>query len=177
VPGWEAVPSAEADTFGRTGMVIAALCSPYQVTCLSWQTAEPAYTGAMLKRNAITQRRTRIQEAAPREREMPRKVATHWRLASPGENSMVLLATGARDRLVHVFESGPAALPLCQTLDNHSSSVTAVKFARDGRMLLSCGGDKALVLSSVRGTAWCPVRTLLGGIEYRVIKMTSSHMG
>lgn len=57
--------------------------------------------------------------------------------------------------MVHVFESTTAGVPLCQTLENHSSSVTAVKFGVDGRFLLSCGGDKALVLSSVNGRDVC----------------------
>lgn len=63
---------------------------------------------------------------------------------------MALLATGSRDRLVHVFDP-TRNYARVQTLDNHSSSITAVRFSRDGRTLLSCGGDRALVMSSVDG--------------------------
>jgi WD40 repeat protein len=77
-----------------------------------------------------------------------------WEAAEPdapeAEGDLVMLATGSRDRLVHVFEAG-RGYGLLQTLENHSSSITAVRFARDGRMLLSCGGDKQLVLNAVNG--------------------------
>lgn len=61
-----------------------------------------------------------------------------------------LLASAGRDRLTHVFDAGNNYNPLT-TLDNHSSSVTTVKFTSDGQRLLSCGGDKTLVFSSVVG--------------------------
>ncbi|CAM9720676.1 unnamed protein product, partial [Laminaria digitata] len=41
--------------------------------------------------------------------------------------------------------------PLVKTLDYHTGSVTAVKFSKDGKRLISAGGDKTLVLNSVRG--------------------------
>jgi WD40 repeat protein len=76
----------------------------------------------------------------------------------------VLLASASRDRLVHIFDASqqqqqqqqrdlvhPLKYPLIQTLDNHSSSVTAIKFAKDGKKLASAGGDKMLVLSHVQG--------------------------
>jgi mitogen-activated protein kinase binding protein 1 len=65
---------------------------------------------------------------------------------------MVLLATAGRDRLVHVFDAS-AGYKAVKTLDNHSSSVTCVKFTNDGQCLLSCGGDRTMVFSSVKGPA------------------------
>lgn len=80
-----------------------------------------------------------------------------------GDTALVLLASASRDRLVHVFDASasrgwmdPAdgdgerrgdagkgdcggeggyksCYPLLKTLDNHSSSVTAVKFSKDGK--------------------------------------------
>ena len=66
-------------------------------------------------------------------------------------SSLVLLASAGRDRLVHVFDASQD-YGLVNTLDNHSSSVTVVKFTPDGRKLLSCGGDRTMVFNSVCGT-------------------------
>ncbi|CAM9820841.1 unnamed protein product [Chrysoparadoxa australica] len=78
----------------------------------------------------------------------------------------VLLASASRDRLVHLFDAsedksrgqgtndpgqGTGQYALLQTMDNHSSSVTAIKFSMDGKRLFSAGGDKMLVLSHVNG--------------------------
>lgn len=45
-----------------------------------------------------------------------------------------LLATASRDRLIHVLDGG-REYSLVQTLDEHSSSITAVRFA--GQSLIS----------------------------------------
>ena len=79
--------------------------------------------------------------------------------ATPGEEKEdFLLASGSRDRLVHVYNSRRKSAdeyaaqqtpyPLVQTLGNHSAAVTALKFSRDGAKLLSCAGDKSIVISS-----------------------------
>ncbi|CAM9937562.1 unnamed protein product [Ectocarpus sp. 6 AP-2014] len=47
--------------------------------------------------------------------------------------------------------SEAAGLPLLTTLDSHTGSVSAVKFSKDGKRLITAGGDKMLVLNSVRG--------------------------
>jgi WD40 repeat protein len=72
-------------------------------------------------------------------------------------DSRVLLASGGRDRLVHVFDASLGVSPssdcrydVVNTLDNHSSSVTVVKFTPDGRRLVSCGGDKQMVINTVK---------------------------
>jgi WD40 repeat protein len=57
-----------------------------------------------------------------------------------------LLASASRDRLIHVFdvENGYRIL---QTLDDHSSSITSVKFIGSGLQLqmISCGADKSIM--------------------------------
>ncbi|XP_041469157.1 mitogen-activated protein kinase-binding protein 1-like isoform X3 [Lytechinus variegatus] len=57
-----------------------------------------------------------------------------------------LLASASRDRLIHVFDMDKNC-SLVQTLDDHSSSITSVKFNRHGEQLqmISCGADKALM--------------------------------
>ena len=50
-------------------------------------------------------------------------------LSTPG---LKLLASASRDRLIHVLDAG-REYSLQQTLDEHSSSITAVKFAGGGR--------------------------------------------
>ncbi|KAI9596413.1 WD40-repeat-containing domain protein [Syncephalis fuscata] len=58
-----------------------------------------------------------------------------------------LLASAGRDRLVHIFDVRDT-FRLQQTLDEHSSSITGVKFADRGRRLISCGADKSIVFRS-----------------------------
>ena len=64
-----------------------------------------------------------------------------------------LLASAGRDRLVHIFDAPEPAedYKLLTTLDNHSSSVTAMSFTNDSRRLVTCGGDKTMVFSSING--------------------------
>jgi len=71
---------------------------------------------------------------------------------SNGVPPLLLLATAGRDRLIHVLDaSKPGHYTPLVTLDNHSASVTSVKFALDGKRLLSCGGDKTIVFNEVNG--------------------------
>lgn len=78
-----------------------------------------------------------------------------------------LLATASRDRLVHIFNASrvyPCFLflsslcplisvqqnyDLLNTLDDHSSSITAVRFAAGSTRLLTCSADKSIVFRSV----------------------------
>jgi mitogen-activated protein kinase binding protein 1 len=81
------------------------------------------------------------------------------------DKDLVLLASGGRDRLVHVFDASDGAqtrdrYSLLTTLDNHSSSVTVTKFNSDGSRLVSCGGDKTMVLNSVKGREVSRVRSI-----------------
>ncbi|XP_068622294.1 mitogen-activated protein kinase-binding protein 1 [Battus philenor] len=64
-----------------------------------------------------------------------------------------LLASASRDRLVHVFlvEKGYQIL---QTLDEHSSSITAVRFlsSSSGLQMVSCGADKTILFRQLKTT-------------------------
>ena len=66
------------------------------------------------------------------------------------DTQLVLLASGGRDRLIHIFNAIDG-FSLVTTLDHHSSSVTAIKFTSDGKRLISCSGDRTIVFSSVEG--------------------------
>ncbi|KAL0968950.1 hypothetical protein UPYG_G00220380 [Umbra pygmaea] len=64
---------------------------------------------------------------------------------SKPETGLKLLATASRDRLIHVLDA-ERGYSLVQTLDEHSSSITAVRFAaNDGKVrMISCGADKSI---------------------------------
>ncbi|XP_062252893.1 mitogen-activated protein kinase-binding protein 1 [Platichthys flesus] len=64
---------------------------------------------------------------------------------SKPETGLQLLATAGRDRLIHVLDVD-RDYSLVQTLDEHSSSITAVRFtANDGKVrMISCGADKSV---------------------------------
>lgn len=87
----------------------------------------------------------------------------------PVEKDLVLLASGGRDRLVHVFDASDSVASgvsengrysLLTTLDNHSSSVTVTKFNANGSRLVSCGGDKTMVLNAVKGREVSRMRSI-----------------
>lgn len=48
---------------------------------------------------------------------------------------------------MHIFDVR-REFRLLQTLDEHSSSITAVKFSDRGRRIISCGADKSIVFRS-----------------------------
>ncbi|CAN0050576.1 unnamed protein product, partial [Scytosiphon promiscuus] len=60
-------------------------------------------------------------------------------------------AAAARDGASGRVGVTAAGYPLLKTLDSHTGSVTAVKFSKDGKRLITAGGDKLLVLNTVRG--------------------------
>ncbi|XP_069063712.1 WD repeat-containing protein 62, partial [Pleurodeles waltl] len=64
---------------------------------------------------------------------------------SKTQAGVTFLASASRDRLIHVFNVEKGYI-LEETLDDHSSSITAVKFAcRDSQVqLISCGADKSI---------------------------------
>uniref|UniRef100_A0A8D3BUW1 Mitogen-activated protein kinase binding protein 1 n=1 Tax=Scophthalmus maximus TaxID=52904 RepID=A0A8D3BUW1_SCOMX len=75
---------------------------------------------------------------------------------SPG---LQLLATASRDRLIHVLDAG-REYSLVQTLDEHSSSITAVRFAaNEGKVrMISCGADKSVYFRTAQQVE--------GGLEF-----------
>nr|XP_045010661.1 WD repeat-containing protein 62 isoform X1 [Jaculus jaculus] len=72
---------------------------------------------------------------------------------SKPETGVTLLASASRDRLIHVLNV-EKNYNLEQTLDDHSSSITAIKFAgnRDIQMI-SCGADKSIYFRSAQQTS------------------------
>ncbi|XP_068194880.1 mitogen-activated protein kinase-binding protein 1 isoform X2 [Antennarius striatus] len=72
---------------------------------------------------------------------------------SKPDTGLKLLATASRDRLIHVLDAG-AEYSLVQTLDEHSSSITAVRFAaNEGKVrMISCGADKSVYFRSAQQT-------------------------
>ena len=70
---------------------------------------------------------------------------------------MRLLASAGRDRLLHLFDMDQN-YGLVQTLDDHSSAITAVRFTDlDGQLnMLSCGADKSLLFRTAQFVRWFP---------------------
>jgi WD40 repeat protein len=58
------------------------------------------------------------------------------------------LASASRDRLIHIFDV-KQQYSFLQTMDDHSSSITAVKFvcnkSQNNLQMISCGADKSLI--------------------------------
>ncbi|KAM7375665.1 hypothetical protein PAMP_005454 [Pampus punctatissimus] len=72
---------------------------------------------------------------------------------SKPDTGLQLLATASRDRLIHVLDAG-SEYNLVQTLDEHSSSITAVRFAaNEGKVrMISCGADKSVYFRTAQQT-------------------------
>eukprot|EP01018_Ginkgo_biloba_P034368 Gb_06105 [translate_table: standard] len=68
-----------------------------------------------------------------------------------GPQNQCLLASGGRDRLIHVYDV-ERDFDVIETLDDHSASITTVKFACHGSKLLSCSADKSVVFRNVSAT-------------------------
>ncbi|KAJ2943469.1 hypothetical protein O0L34_g12274 [Tuta absoluta] len=64
-----------------------------------------------------------------------------------------LLASASRDRLIHVFRVDQG-YQIMQTLDEHSSSITAVRFLSNGGglQMVSCGADKTILFRQLKTT-------------------------
>ncbi|KAK3516541.1 hypothetical protein QTP70_021724, partial [Hemibagrus guttatus] len=72
---------------------------------------------------------------------------------SKPETGMNLLATAGRDRMIHVLDV-EEDYRLLQTLDEHSSFITAVRFAASERKvrMVSCGADKSVYFRTAHRT-------------------------
>ncbi|KAK5606493.1 hypothetical protein CRENBAI_020100 [Crenichthys baileyi] len=72
---------------------------------------------------------------------------------SKPETGLKLLATASRDRLIHVLDADDS-YSLVQTLDEHSSSITAVRFAiNESKVrMISCGADKSIYFRTAHKT-------------------------
>ncbi|XP_067847321.1 mitogen-activated protein kinase-binding protein 1 isoform X2 [Heptranchias perlo] len=73
---------------------------------------------------------------------------------SKPETGMKLLASASRDRLIHVLDA-ENDYSLLQTLDEHSSSITAIKFtANHGSVrMITCGADKSIYFRTAQKSA------------------------
>lgn len=56
----------------------------------------------------------------------------------------LLMATAGRDRLLHVFDCDKD-YDLLQTLDDHTSSITSIRFGGADNRLISCAADKTII--------------------------------
>ncbi|KAK9520366.1 hypothetical protein VZT92_020259 [Zoarces viviparus] len=76
---------------------------------------------------------------------------------SPTSTGMNLLASASRDRLIHIFNL-EKNYSLQQTLNDHSASITAVKFSGESPevRMISCGADKSIYFQSAEQTAEGP---------------------
>jgi len=65
-----------------------------------------------------------------------------------------LLASASRDRLIHVF-SVDQEYNFLQTLDDHSSSITAVRFFNQLNQIqmVSCGADKSIIFRQLQSVS------------------------
>lgn len=71
---------------------------------------------------------------------------------SPRESGHKLLASAGRDRLIHIFNV-QNNFSFVQTLDDHSASITSLKFnmsESDELQLLSCGADKSIIFRTAQ---------------------------
>ncbi|XP_057678676.1 mitogen-activated protein kinase-binding protein 1-like isoform X1 [Corythoichthys intestinalis] len=95
---------------------------------------------------------------------------------SEPQTGFQLLATASRDRLIHVLDAA-SDYSLVQTLDEHSSSITAVRFAAasDGKVrLISCGADKSIYFRTAHASEG---RTEFRCCHHTVRKTTLYDMG
>lgn len=71
--------------------------------------------------------------------------------SNPGDepSNPSFMASASRDRLIHVFDV-KKGFQLYQTLDDHTSSITAIKFSNKGKKLLSCAADKSVVFRAIQ---------------------------
>ena len=86
------------------------------------------------------------------------------------DDNLTLVATGSRDRMVQLYRRTDEGWSLAQTFDEHKATVTAVMFMKDASYLLSCAGDRTVVVrklvtregagQSVK-VAYVPHRTLI----------------
>ncbi|XP_026229483.1 WD repeat-containing protein 62 isoform X3 [Anabas testudineus] len=72
---------------------------------------------------------------------------------SPKSTGVKLLASASRDRLIHVFNL-EKNFSLEQTLNDHSASITAVKFSGESPevRMVSCGADKSIYFQTAEQT-------------------------
>ncbi|CAI8049410.1 WD repeat-containing protein 62, partial [Geodia barretti] len=69
---------------------------------------------------------------------------------SPLSDGLQFMCSASRDRLIHVFTAGEHYQHV-QTIDDHSASITALRFTVRGDLqLLSCGADKSIMFRTLQ---------------------------
>ncbi|CAF0759917.1 unnamed protein product [Brachionus calyciflorus] len=72
---------------------------------------------------------------------------------SQPESGKLLLASSSRDRLIHIFDASNSAYSPLQTIDDHSSSIAALRFCfnplEKQLYLISCGNDKSIMFRTL----------------------------
>ncbi|OAJ37908.1 hypothetical protein BDEG_21878 [Batrachochytrium dendrobatidis JEL423] len=66
-----------------------------------------------------------------------------------GPNLPMMLASASRDRLIHLFDASSLShdgpFDLVQTFNDHTSTITGLKFSHNGQRLVSCSADKSVI--------------------------------
>ncbi|GMI71397.1 hypothetical protein like AT3G09080 [Hibiscus trionum] len=70
---------------------------------------------------------------------------------SGGNDNHYLLASGGRDRIIHLHDV-KRNFELIESIDDHSAAVTSVQLACNGCKILSCSADRSLVFRDVHLT-------------------------
>lgn len=89
-----------------------------------------------------------------------------------------LLASASRDRLIHVF-SVDQGYNFLQTLDDHSSSITAVRFFNQSNQnnqiqMVSCGADKSIIFRQLQSVSLINFfLNLIGKIIFNILILKS----
>uniref|UniRef100_A0A3B3CLS5 Mitogen-activated protein kinase binding protein 1 n=1 Tax=Oryzias melastigma TaxID=30732 RepID=A0A3B3CLS5_ORYME len=85
------------------------------------------------------------------------------------EKGLQLLATASRDRRIHILDAS-RDYSLVQTLQDHSSSINAVRFAaNEGKLwLISCGADKNICFYTAQKTKEDPLFTLTHSVVSKI---------
>ena len=81
--------------------------------------------------------------------------------------SQHLLASGSRDRLIHIFDLSRSRLELLQTLDDHSSSITGVQFSHGSSKFMSCSADKSIIFREMDVCVFCLPFTVMWFMELK----------
>lgn len=82
---------------------------------------------------------------------IPRSTLTYFQHISYCILGPKVLASSSRDRLIHVYDT-EQQYGLLQTLSDHSSSISAVRFTEtDGQLkMISCGADKSILFRNLQ---------------------------
>lgn len=77
---------------------------------------------------------------------------THTPREGESDKGRMLLASGSRDRLMHIFDAESDYKPIL-TIDDHNSSISDLTFVRvdNTDKLISCGADRSLVFRTIQG--------------------------